>query len=265
MYANNLLAKFNFDNYKPVSTPADVRCSLEKATSNDDLCNSTQYQCAVGSLMYLNSTRTRTRPDITFAVGNVARYCSKPTNKHYSAVKRIFRYLKGTLRFGMVYEKQNSSNFAGYADADWAGDINDRKSTSGYCFKYGSGLISWRSNKQSCFALSTAEAEYVALAAAAQESVLLKQLFIDLNLNIDNPLILYEDNQSAICLASNSKDHAKTKHIAIKCHFLRNLVNNNEVILKYCPSNLMIEDLLTKALPSERFVELRPMLEMTCK
>ncbi|XP_066968182.1 uncharacterized protein [Macrobrachium rosenbergii] len=145
-----------------------VNCTLEKATEESDLFSSEICQSAVGSLLYLS---TRTRPDITFAVCNVAKFCTNPTKYHWSAVKRIFRYLRGTCDLGIVYSKQNSCFCVGYSDADWAGDKNDSKSTSGYCFSLSSGLISWRTNKQSCVALSTAEAEYVALSSAAQEAV----------------------------------------------------------------------------------------------
>lgn len=123
----------------------------------NQICSVVKFiKSAVGSLFYLS---TRTRPDITFAVCNVAKFCTNPTRYHWSAVQRIFRYLRGTCDLGIVYFKQNSCSCFGHSDADWAGDKNDRKSTSGYCFTLSSGLISWRTNKQSCVALSTAEAE----------------------------------------------------------------------------------------------------------
>ena len=260
-YVNKLLNNFGFDNANPVATPADISSVLEKASDDSDLFDPAKYQSAVGSLLYLS---TKSRPDLTFAVCNVAKYCSKPTNKHWTAVKRIFRYLKGTVNYGIVYKKKNPSNFVGYSDSDWAGDKSDRKSTSGYCFQFCNGLISWRTSKQTCVALSTAEAEYVALSAAAQEAVWLKQLFIDLNINSNEPVKMYEDNQSAICLAENPKDHSKTKHIAIKYHYLRDLVANNEIEIEYCNTEKMLADMFTKALPAEKFVKLRNMIGMSC-
>ena len=203
---------------------------------------------------------TRTRPDITFAVCNVARFCTKPTSNHWSAVKRIFRYLRGTSKVGIVYTKQNSYSCVGYSDADWAGDKNDRKSTSGYCFLLGSGLISWRTNKQSCVALSTAESEYVAFSGAAQEAIWLKSLFHDFQFDNQGPILIYEDNQSAISLVKNLKNHPKTKHISIKFHFVRDLVSSKQVEVKYCPTSDMLADIFTKGLPAERFVRLRSML-----
>lgn len=253
-FSLSLLKKFGLDNAKPVSTPADVGNLLEKATDECELCDIETYQSAVGSLLYL---ATKTRPDITFAVCNVARYCSKPTTKHWSAVKRILRYIKGTDQLGIVYNRQDSNNCVGFADADWAGDKNDRKSTSGFCFKLGSGLISWRTNKQTCVALSTAEAEYVALAAASQEGVWLKHLLANLSFGDDSPMIINEDNQAAICLAKNNRDHPKTKHIDIKYHFVRDLIVNEEISVKYCPTSEMLADAFTKSLPAERFIKLR--------
>ena len=131
------------------------------------------YESAVGSLLYLS---TRTRPDITFAVSNVAKFCTKPTKEHWTAVKRILRYLKGSLNFGLVYTKCLSKECIGYSDADWGGDYDDHKSTSGYMFQIGETAISWRGKKQTCVALSTAEAEYMALASEAQEAMWLRQL-----------------------------------------------------------------------------------------
>ena len=180
-YINSLLSKYDFANAKSVSTPVDCSSYLEKATDSCELFDIEKYQFTVASLLYLS---TRTRPDITYAVCNVAKFCSKPTVKHWTAVKRIFRYLKGTINVGILYKKQRTSDSSnkciGFSDADWAGDRADRKSTSGYCFRLNNGLISWRTNKQSCVALSTAEAEYVALSSAAQEAVWLKQYYYSL-------------------------------------------------------------------------------------
>ena len=256
-YTEMLLKKFGFEKSKPVSTPAEVNCTLEKASDDSELFSSETYQSAVGSLLYLSA---KTRPDITFAVCNVAKFCTKPTKIHWPAVKRIFRYLRGTSDVGIVYTKQNSCSCVGYSDADWAGDKNDRKSTSGYCFSFGSGLISWRTNKQSCVALSTAEAEYVALSSAAQEAIWLMSLFTDLHFYNGGPMLIYEDNQSAICLAKNPKDHPKTKHISIKFHDVRGLVVSGQIEVQYCPTSNMLADIFTKGLPAEKFLRLRSML-----
>ena len=168
-YARELVKKFKMEESKAVSTPIQLGSYLVKAVDEDDMFD----QSAVGSLLYLS---TRTRPDITYAVSSVARFTSKPTKQHWTAAKRIFRYLNGTISFRLLYSKDKEKECTGYSDADWAGDLNDRKSTSGFVFKLSGAAISWRSKKQSCVALSTAEAEYIALASAAQESVWLQEL-----------------------------------------------------------------------------------------
>ena len=198
-----------------------------------------------------------TRPDITFAVSNVAKYCSKPTKEHWIAVKRIMRYLKGTHNLGLTYKKSDSNSCVGFSDSDWAGDLDDRKSTSGYIFQVGGTAISWKSRKQSCVALSTAEAEYIALSLAAQEAIWLRQLNTDLQGKQPEPTILYEDNQAAICLSKNPQCHGRSKHIDIRYHFIREHVNNRNIELKYCPTNNMIVDMLTKGLGKETFEKLR--------
>ena len=257
-YVNLLLKKFGFEDCKPVATPADSNSFLEKATDSCELFDIRLYQSAVGALLYLS---TRTRPDIAYAVSNVSKFCSNPTTKHWTAVKRIFRYLKGTVGLGISY-LNNDSGFAGYADADWAGDRSDRKSTSGYCFLFNSGLISWRSVKQSCVALSSTEAEYVALSGCVQEALFLDQLLVDLKFDFDGPILVFEDNQSALCLAENSKNHPRTKHIQIKYHFVRNIIADNKIKVKYCPTELMLADIFTKALAPQKFINLRNMLGM---
>ena len=177
-YTAKILEKYGMRDAKPVSTPVDTGVKLMKASEETPVISQELYQSAVGSLLYLS---TWTRPDITYAVNNVARFCARPTKEHWMAVKRIFRYLKGTQDYGLQYHKEGSAECVGYSDADWAGDTEDRKSTSGYLFSLNGGLVSWRSKNQSCVALSTAEAEYMALASAAQEALWLRQLTSDLS------------------------------------------------------------------------------------
>ena len=258
-FVQNLLQKFQFENCKPMATPVDVSNKLKISTEDDKLFDVELFQKAVGSLLYLS---TKTRPDISYAVNSVAKYCVKPNINHWCAVKRIFRYLKGTINLGISYERNKIKDCSGYSDADWAGDNSDRKSTSGYCFSLNSGLISWRSNKQSCVALSTAEAELVALSSAAQEAVWLQKLLIELNYADEKPILLFEDNQSTICLAKSNKSHSKSKHMDIKYNFVKDMVNKNKVLLEYCPSSEMLADIFTKGLPSERFSRLRLLLGM---
>ena len=259
-YVKSLLNKYGFKDANSVSTPFEPGLILKKATDECELFDSEIYQSAVGSLLYLS---TRTRPDIAYAVSSVSKYCLKPTTNHWSAIKRIFRYLKGTIDLGIFYKKQNI-DCVGYADADWAGDKSDYKSTSGYCFKVGSAIVSWKSSKQTIVALSTAEAEYIALSAAAQEAVWFKDLLDNFKIYCNDPMIINEDNQSAISIAKNTGNHGKTKHINIKYHYVRDLIQNNIVELKYCPSKEMLADLFTKPLSKQRFLDLCSMIGMNC-
>ena len=144
-----------------------------------------------------------------------------------------------------------------FSDADWAGDTNDRKSTSGYLFTLSGGAVTWKSKKQSCVALSTAEAEYVALSSAAQESVWLRQLTSDLGSPPKAQMTLFEDNQSAIAMSKNPQFHGRTKHVEIKHHFIREQVNEGNVKLEYCPSEEQTADMFTKGLSHEQFCRLR--------
>ena len=188
----------------------------------------------------------------------MARFCSDPTEEHWTAVKRIFHYLQGTANYGLEYSKQNGDgNLVGFSDADWAGDPNDRKSTSGYIFVMNGGAISWKSRKQTCVALSTAEAEYVALASAAQETALIRQLLNDLHHQQDDPTILYEDNQAAVAISKNSQLHTKMKHIAIRYHYVREKVLDKTIDVQYCPTNDMVADILTKGLTLDKFLKFR--------
>ena len=175
-YAQRVLQKFGMENAKPLHTPVDASLKLVKTTEDCENVDQVQFISAVGSLLYLS---IMTRPDITYAVSNVAKFCASPSKQHWTAVKRIMRYLKGTLSLGLLYRKDGSSDCIGYCDADWAGDMDDRKSTSGYMFQISGAAISWRSKKQPCVALLTAEAEYIALASAAQEAIWMRQLLTD--------------------------------------------------------------------------------------
>ena len=160
------------------------------------------------------------RPDIAFAVGSLARHSAKPGKSHWTAVKRVLRYLSGTINQGIIFRRSESASIVGYSDADWAGDRQDRKSTSGYLFQIAGGPISWRSKKQDTVALSTAEAEYVALSFASQETIWLRRLTSELNSPPDGPTTILEDNQSAIAMARNPQFHGRAKHIDIRHHFI---------------------------------------------
>ena len=244
---------------KPVNTPVNSEMKLVAAETPEDVHNQQEYQAIVGSLLYLS---TKTRPDIAYAVSNVARFCARPTKQHWVALKRILRYLKGTVNYGLVYLESDKNPLIAYSDADWVGDTTDRKSTSGYVFMLAGAAISWRSSKQTCVAISTAEAEYIALSATVQEALWLQQLTSDLfGPKIQECTTILEDNQSTIALAKNQSTHGRTKHIDIKYHFIRDHVEARRVRLLYCPTENMLADMFTKGLSTKRFEKLRQLLE----
>lgn len=174
------------------------------------------------------------------------------------------RYLKGTLDFGLLYRKDDIKDCVGYSDSDWAGDVDERRSTSGYTFQVSGAAVSWKSKKQSCVALSTAEAEYMALASEAQEAMWLRQLLADLKEKPTGATLIYEDNQSAICMSKDPQYHGRAKHIDIKYHFIRHQVECGTVELKYCRSEDMVADIFTKGLCQDQFLKLR-LLVGVCK
>ena len=249
-YIRSLLKRFDLQNMKIYSTPSDTSVILKKHCDDENtkLVDLKLYQSMVGSLMYCS---LGSRPDIQYAVSVAARYCSKPNQHHMTAVKRIFGYLKGTIRMTLSYKPENVA-LHGYSDADFARDIDDRKSTSGYVFKLSNGAISWYSGKQKAVSVSTANAEYIALGAATREGLFLKQLYNEMGVTFE-PIEIFEDNQAAMAIAKNPVYHSKQKHIDVQYHFLRDVVHTGEVKLSYCPTNEMVADLLTKPLQRNQF------------
>ena len=251
-YIEKMLKTFGQTETKTVSTPADLNVKLQKDDGVSRPVDTISYQSIVGSLLYAAIT---TRPDIAQAVGVVSKFCANPTQSHLTAAKRILRYLKGTVYLGLSYKKCADGNLIGYSDADWAGDVDDRHSTSGNVFLLAKGAVSRLSKKQATVALSTAEAEYVALSAATQEAIWLRRLLTDEGKRLAEPVVINEDNQGAI-MAKNPVGHARTKHIDIRYHFVREGVQDGAIILKYVATDEMIADILTKPLPKHPFEKL---------
>ena len=257
-YILSMLQKYGLMDAKPVSTPADLSVKLVKDDGvSKQLKDKARFQSMVGSLLY---AAMATRPDIAQAVGAVSKFCAQPTEAHITAVKRIFRYLGGTKDLALRY-KRSKDQLTGYSDSDWAGDHDDRHSTSGNVFVFGNGAITWTSKKQAVVALSTSEAEYIALSAAAQEAAWLQKLFSDLLMS-SQPIVMMEDNQGAIALAKNPIAHSRTKHIDIRFHFIREAQENGVIQVCYCPTEEMLADIFTKPLPRHLFERLRKLLGM---
>ena len=185
-YILKMLDKYGLTEAKIVATPADVSTQLQKDDGISKAVNTINYQSMVGSVLY---AAMATRPDIAQAVGVVSKFNSKPSEAHLTAVKRILRYLKGTVNLAVKYQKSEDGVLIGYSDADRAGDLDDRHSTSGNLFLMAQGPISWLIKKQAIVALSTSEVEYVALSAATQEAVWLRRLLADLQDILSQPTV----------------------------------------------------------------------------
>lgn len=252
-YIEAVLQKYGMDKANPVTTPADANVKLQKNDGVSKPVNPGTYQSIVGSLLY---AAMATRPDIAQAVSAVSKFNAEPNTAHMTAVKRILRYLKGTANLALKYQRSESETLVGFSDADWAGDQDDRRSTTGNVFLLSGGAVSWLSKKQNTVALSTAEAEYVALSQAAQECTWLTRLLSDLGMDV-TPTVILEDNQGAIAIAKNPVDHSRTKHIDIRYHYIRECVQNGQIQLQYCPTDDMRADILTKPLPKQKFEYLR--------
>ncbi|XP_031249991.1 secreted RxLR effector protein 161-like [Pistacia vera] len=223
------------------------------STDDSNLFESpTLYHSTIGALQYL----TLTRPDISFTVNRCSQFLQAPTELQWQACKRVLRYVKGT-HYGLQFKLASSLNIECYADADWGSNVEDRRSTSGYCGYLGPNLIQWSSRKQKVVALSSTEAEYRALAQTATEVAWLQSMFTELSLHFPSKPVIWCDNTSAGALASNPVFHARTKHIEIDAHYIREQVLAKNLTVQYAPSKLQIADVLTKALSVVQFTELR--------
>jgi hypothetical protein len=253
-FVKKLLVKFGMAEAKTAPTPMDTSVQLQREDGYSKPVDNVLYQSIIGSLLYIAMV---TRPDIAYAVGVLGRFAKSPTEAHLTAAKRVLRYLKGT-DLKLSYKQQVSDYFVGYSDADWGSSMDDRKSTTGSVFILAGGAVSWMSKKQSLVALSTTEAEYIALSSASQEAVWLQRLMKDIGQEMQ--MKIQEDNQSAIRIAQNPVFHSRTKHIDIKTHYVHELVTQGTISLEYCASKENIADIFTKPLAKTRFTYLREKL-----
>jgi hypothetical protein len=204
-----------------------------------------------------------TRPDITYSTILLARFAANPSLEHINAVNNVFKYLSKTKELGITYTRQDNINYiSGYCDADYAGDITSAKSTNGYIFYLAKGPIMWKSKLQSIIAQSTTEAEYIAINIASKEAVYIKSLLQELGFYKQKKLPLYTDNNGALLLAKNPIFHERTKHIAVKYHYIRDLINKGMLDLIYIPTKEQRADGFTKALDKVKFKEFIRMLGM---
>lgn len=257
-FVQQLLSRFELNDLRPVSTPMDVSRKLE--VNKDSVANiqfTRLYQSMVGSLNYL---MTVARPDIAHAVGVVSRYSANPNQRHMDAVRRIYAYLKKFPDLGPRYLTHNRDantpiELVGYVDSDWAGCQDTRRSTTGWVFLLGGCVIAWASRRQKSVALSTCEAEYIAAAEAAKEAIWLINFIRELNLPgiSTDAVTLYIDNNAAMKLTKNPEFHARTKHIELRHHFLREQVLQGTIQMKRIDTKDNLADVFTKALPRATF------------
>ncbi|GJR34631.1 retrovirus-related pol polyprotein from transposon TNT 1-94 [Tanacetum coccineum] len=257
-YANEILKKFDLHKSDPVDTPMVERTKLDEDLSGTPV-DQTKYRSMIGSLMYL----TASRPDLVFAVCMCARYQSRPTKKHLEAVKRVFRYLQGTINMGLWYPKDTAMALTAYADADHAGCQDTRRSTSGSAQFLGDKLVSWSSKKQTSTSISSTEAEYIAMSGCCAQILWMRSQLSDYGFAY-NRIPMYCDNKSAIALCCNNVQHSRSKHIDIRHHFIREQVEKGVVELYFVRTEYQLADIFTKALPRERFEFILPRLGMKC-
>jgi len=254
-YLKEILKKYGMEDYNPMSTPIVTKCNL---SSHDysRMVNQPMYRYMIGSLPNL----TGTRPDIMHAVGIVGKFQANPKESHLQTVKIIIKHLQGTQYFGLWYPKNFDLTLHAYTYVDWAGNVDDHKSTSGGAFYMGSRLVSWFSTKQSSIALSTSPEEYVVVASCFTELLWVMHTLQDIQIKFSPSISILCDNTSAISISINPVMHSKTEHIPIKYHFLREQVLEKMVKLEYVPLKEQVADIFTKPLPWESFEYLRQKL-----
>ena len=253
-YLENILKRFGMYDCRSVTTPLESGKNYTKLPG-DKGTGIKKYQAAIGSLNY---AAIATRPDLSTAIGKLSQFMSNPSQEHWQGVKREFRYLKGTLNYCLKYDgNMKDLTLNGYVDADWCGDTETRRSTSGYIFQVAGCTISWRSKRQAIVALSSTEAEYIATSFATQEAIWLKRLLESLKVEQPKPTKLFKNNQGAIVLSKNPSNHSRTKHKDLKFHFIPEAIQRKQIDVEYCESNKMPADILTKGLEKERFEKLR--------
>lgn len=253
-YIDVLLARFHMQDANPVSTPLSksvklvIPTELASAPTID-----APYAKAIGSLMY---AALGTRPDLAFAVQHLSQFTTSYGAEHWTALKHVLRYLKGTRDYGIIFQREAGLNLEAFVDSDYA-NREDARSVGGYVVKLGNGSIAWSSKKQRTVALSTTEAEYIALTEGAKQVIWLRRFLQDLNFEQSQPTSMRSDNLGAITLSHDATYHARTKHINVAYHFIREKVTSNEVALTYVRSKENPADLMTKGLEMNQHRYLR--------
>jgi hypothetical protein len=217
-YLKEILKRFLMEDCKPIGISLDPKVKLQRNASGNDESKGFPYQQVVESLMY---AMLCTQTDLAYPISVLSQHMANPNMEHWMAVKRIFRYLQGTLQMKLQFGATPSKEVLGYCDVDWGGDLEDRRSTTGFVFMIGGGAISWSSKRQPTIALSTTEAEYMANTQATKEAIWITKLMMDLGYMEEKKMMVIRcDNQGAISLTKNPTHHARTKHIDVQHHFV---------------------------------------------
>jgi hypothetical protein len=257
VYATKILEKCGMKDCNSSQTPMEPRLKLSKSSTAEPVDN-THYISVVGSLRYL----LHSRPDLCYSVGIVSRFMESPTTEHVAAVKHSLRYIKGTLKLGCFYAKDGDLQLIGFSDSDHAGDVDDRKSTSGVLFYLGNSPISWFSQKQKVVTISSCEAEYMAATLGSCEGIWLARLLGEMHNSEPAKVRLKVDNKSAISLSKNPVYHERSKHIDVRYHFVREYVEAGKIDISYVRTEEQLADILTKSFGKAKFHELRMAIGM---
>ena len=244
-------------NCKPCSTPVDTPTKLS-AAEGAPVADPTAYRSLAEVLRYL----TFTRLDLTYAVQQICLHMHDPRESHLAALKRLLRYVRGTVDLGLGLHRSSSAELVVYTDADWAGCPDTRRSTSGYAVFLGGNLVSWSSKRQPVVSRSSAEAEYRAVVNGVAEAAWLRQLLGELRSLLTKTTLVYCDNVSAVYLSTNPVQHQRTKHVEIDLHFVRDRVAIDDVQVIHVPTTSQLADIFTKGLPSSTFSEFRSSLNV---
>lgn len=255
-YIIDLLDRVNMAESKPYRAPCIAGSKMSKF-DGQALQDPTTFRHVVGALQYA----TLTRPDLAYSVNQLCQHMHNPTTVHWTAAKRVLRYLKGSIDSGLFYCK-GSVSLNAFCDSDWAGNPDDRRSTTGFCLFLGSNLISWSAKKQHVVSRSSTEAEYRSMSLATAELFWIRMLLRELHISLSTPPVLWCDNLGAIALASNPVFHARTKHIEVDVHFIREKVTNRDIQIKYVSTLEQLADLFTKGHTAARFCMLRDKLRV---
>jgi hypothetical protein len=250
-YAKDLVKQFGLDGKSRTRTPMSTSVKISSDLTGKSI-DPSLYRGMIRSLLYLIASR----PDIAFIVGVCARFQANLKESHLTTVKRIIRYVNDTLLYGIWYSRETNLVVVGYSDANWAGNADDRKSTSGGCFYVGNNLVAWMNKKQASISLSTVEAEYIAAGSCCTQLLWMKTLLGDYGFSQDT-MIINCDNTSAINISKNPVQHSRIKHIDIRHHFLHDLVESEVVSISFILTENQLVDILTKPLDGSRFESLR--------